>query len=108
MLEEISKINKKIIISTAGANLKTLKKVYRLFKSNNRDFSFMHCVGEYPTPVENSNLERIKILQEEFSDIEIGFSTHESPEQKSMSPFAVAMGCTILEKHVGVETEKLN
>ena len=110
LLEEIANINKKIIISTAGANLKTLKKVYRLFKSNNRDFSFMHCVGEYPTPVDNSNLERIKILQEEFSDIEIGFSTHESPEQKSMSPFAVAMGCTILEKHVGVETEtiKLN
>lgn len=110
LLNKISKINKKVIISTAGADLNTLKKVYRLFKRNNRDFSFMHCVGEYPTPIENSNLERIKTLQEEFCDIEIGFSTHESPEQKSMSPYAVAMGCTILEKHVGVETDtiKLN
>ena len=38
LLNEISKINKKIIISTAGADLNTLKKVYRLFKRNNRDF----------------------------------------------------------------------
>ena len=110
LLNEICKINKKIIISTAGADLRTLKKVYKLFKSNSRDFAFMHCVGEYPTPVENSNLHRIGILKSEFSDIEIGFSTHESPEQPSMSPFAAALGCTILEKHVGVETDtiKLN
>ncbi len=110
LLNEICKINKKIIISTAGADFKTLKKVYRLFKTNKRDFSFMHCVGEYPTPIENSNLERIELLKAEFCDVEIGFSTHESPNQKSMSPYAVAMGCTILEKHVGVETDtiKLN
>ena len=110
LLNDICKINKKIIISTAGADFKTLKKVYHLFKSNGRDFAFMHCVGQYPTPVENSNLHRINLLRSEFSDIEIGFSTHESPEQKSMSPYAVAMGCTILEKHVGVETHtiKLN
>ena len=31
----------------------------------------MHCVGEYPTPIENSNLNRIKLLQQEFPDIEI-------------------------------------
>jgi N-acetylneuraminate synthase len=107
LLREVSKINKKIIISTAGADFRTLKKVYKLFKSNNRNFAFMHCVGEYPTPVENSNLKRINALMSEFPDIEIGFSTHESPNQKSMSPFAAAMGCTILEKHVGVETETI-
>ena len=58
LLEEVCKINKKIIISTAGADFDLLKKVYRLFKKNKRDFAFMHCVGEYPTPIENSNLNR--------------------------------------------------
>ena len=110
LLNDISKINKKIIISTAGADMETLKKVYNLFKSNERDFAFMHCVGEYPTPVDLTNLSRINLLKKHFPDIEIGFSTHESPNAKSMSPYAVSMGCTILEKHVGVETEdiKLN
>lgn len=104
LLEEISNINKKIIISTAGASMSTLHKVYKLFKSKNRDFAFMHCVGEYPTPINASNLDRIKELKTNFPDIEIGFSTHESPTEKSMTPYAVAMGCTIIEKHIGVET----
>ena len=110
LLEEVSKINKKIIISTAGAELNTLRKVYSMFKRRGRDFAFMHCVGEYPTPIEYTNLDRIEILKREFPDIEIGFSTHESPLQKSMTPYAVAKGCTIVEKHIGTETDeyKLN
>lgn len=110
LLEELSDINKKIIISTGGASIKVLKKVYNLFKNKKRDFAFMHCVGEYPTPVQNSNLSRITLLKETFPDIEIGFSTHESPLAKSMCSHATAMGCTIIEKHVGVETDdiKLN
>jgi|TARA_B100000073_G_scaffold346945_1_gene359751 N-acetylneuraminate synthase len=105
LLKEVSTKNRKIIISTAGADMSTLKKVYMLMKSKDRDFAFMHCVGEYPTPVENSNLKRIKKLKRAFPDIEIGFSTHESPEQETMTPVAVAMGCTIVEKHVAVETD---
>ena len=42
LLEEISNINKKIIISTAGAEMDTLYKVYDLFKSKNRDFAFIN------------------------------------------------------------------
>ena len=70
LLKELSNINKKIIISTAGASYSTLQKVYKLFKSKGRDFAFMHCVGEYPTPIENSNLKRIGMLKEAFPDID--------------------------------------
>jgi len=98
LLREVSKINRKIIISTGGATIKHLNKVYNLFKKEGRDFAFLHCIAEYPTPIENAFLYRIKKLKEEFSDIEIGYSTHEGPEQKSVSPYAVAMGATIIEK----------
>lgn len=110
LLMEISNINKKIIISTAGAEISHIIKVYDLFKSKNRDFAIMHCVGEYPTPYENSNLNRINLLKNQFPDIEIGFSTHESPKSKTVAPIAVAMGCSIIEKHIGLETDdfKLN
>ena len=108
LLEEISNINKKIIISTAGAEMDTLYKVYDLFKSKNRDFAFMHCVGIYPTVPSESNLNRIRLLRQEFPDIEIGYSTHEHPESPTTSTFAMAMGCTILEKHVGVPTEDIS
>ena len=108
LLNEICKINKRIIISTGGASIETLRDVYALFKHNNRDFAFMHCIGEYPTPVENSNLNRITQLREEFPDIEIGFSTHEAPDAESLAPIAVALGCTIVEKHVGVPTDEIS
>ena len=108
LLRDICKINKRIILSTGGTDIEHLKIVYDLFKKNKRDFAFMHCVGEYPTPIENSNLKRIGMLKEAFPDIEIGFSTHESPNEKSMSPYAAALGCTIIEKHVGCETDTIS
>ena len=107
LLRDLCKINKKIIISTGGADMKTLKKVYELFKHNSRDFMFMHCIGEYPTPHGNSNLKRIGEMRALFPEIEIGLSTHESPKQQSVVPMAVALGCTVIEKHVGVETEQI-
>ena len=103
LLEELSRINKKIIISTAGASLTTLHKVYDLFKNQKRDFTFMHCVADYPTPNYKSNLNRITILKNEFPDIEIGYSTHERPEDTT-AEYAIAMGCNIIEKHIGVPT----
>ena len=106
LLEELSNINKRIIISTAGADMDTLHVVYKLFKQKGRDFAFMHCVGEYPTVNAVANLNRIKELKTEFPDIEIGFSTHESPLSPSMTPYAIAMGCTIIEKHIGVPTHE--
>jgi len=108
LLRSVCKINKRVIISTAGASFETLDRVYNLFKKNMRDFSFMHCVGEYPTPIEASNLNRITLLRERYADIEIGISTHESPDQKSIVPYAVSMGCKIIEKHVGVETDTIS
>ena len=107
LLEEVSKIDRKIIISTGGATIKHLKKVYSLFKDTARDFSFLHCVAEYPTLPMDAFLGRITKLKEEFPDIEIGYSSHESPKEKSVVPFAVAMGASIIEKHIGKETDKI-
>ena len=107
LLEEVAQINKKIIISTGGASIDHLKKVYELFKHNERDFAFMHCVGEYPTLIESANMNRITAFRKEFPDIQIGFSTHEAPSQPTLAPVARALGCTILEKHVAVPTDTI-
>jgi N-acetylneuraminate synthase len=65
----------------------------------------MHCVGEYPTPPEHSNLARIDHLRRLLGNVQIGISTHESPDQRSIVPYAIAKGCTIVEKHVDVLTD---
>ena len=106
LLNGIAAINKKIIISTAGATMDTLKQVYNLFYGSDREFAFMHCVGEYPTQPVHANLDRIDELRRVFPRIEIGISTHEHPSGLSVVPFAAAKGCTIVEKHVNVETDE--
>ena len=105
LLEEISDINKKIIISTAGADFRTLHRVYDLFKNKHRDFAFMHCVADYPAPHDKANLKRIKVLQNEFPDIEIGYSTHERAIGNT-AVHAMIMGCNIIEKHIGLPTDE--
>jgi len=107
LLQDVAELDRKIIISTGGATIKHLRKVYSLFKSHNRDFSFLHCVAEYPTPPDKAFLGRISKLKDEFPDIEVGYSSHESPPDKSVIPYAVAMGASIIEKHIGKETDKI-
>ena len=108
LLRQVAKVQRKIIMSTAGTDMPVLEKAYNLFKANNREFAFMHCVGDYPTPTSSADLSRILTLRETFPDIEIGFSTHESPDEESLAAYARAMGCTIFEKHVGKTTDTIS
>lgn len=106
LLREIKeRFNKPIIVSTAGATPEVIDQVANIFHGYN--LTLMHCVGEYPTPVEHSNLQNIKFLMKRYDGIPVGFSTHESPTQTTMAPNAVMLGCTVIEKHVGVETDKI-
>ena len=108
LLESISRFKKKIIASTAGVKKIEIDKVYSFFKNKSSDFAFMHCVGEYPTPDENLNLEQIEYLKNNYQDIQIGYSTHERPDNYLPISIAIAKGATIFEKHVGIKNEKYN
>jgi len=70
------------------------------FKNRNKEFALMHCVGEYPTKNENLNIDRIKKLKERYKEIEIGFSTHENPQNINSILVAIGAGASIFEKHV--------
>lgn len=106
LIERISKNDKPIIASTAGATLDEIEKVVNFFKNRNKNFALMHCVAEYPTPNNKLNLNRLKFLINKFPDTRIGYSTHEDPGDSSILPLAISMGASIFEKHVGYPTEK--
>mgnify|MGYP003973130399 FL=1 len=106
LLDSIKNYKKKIIASTAGASEIEIDKVYSFFRNQKKDFSFMHCVGEYPTPDENLHLNQIEYLKKRYPKIEIGYSTHERPDNYSAISIAIAKGATIFEKHVGLKNKK--
>jgi len=106
LLDSIKKYKKKIIASTAGAKEIEIDKVYSFFTNQKKDFSFMHCVGEYPTSDENLHLNQIEYLKKRYPKIEIGYSTHERPDNYNAILLAIAKGATIFEKHVGLKNKK--
>jgi len=110
LLERIAQSRKAVILSTAGASVADLDRVVGFFKHRNKSIALMHCVGEYPTPHEQYELNQIDFLRERYHGIPIGLSTHESPEEYRSIMLAIAKGACIFEKHVGVPTDtiKLN
>jgi sialic acid synthase SpsE/mannose-6-phosphate isomerase-like protein (cupin superfamily) len=107
LLERIVQSEKSVIASTAGVELEVLDKVVSFFQHRNKDFSLMHCVGEYPTANGNLNLNQIDLLKNRYPGIKIGYSTHEQPDSTIPIAMAIAKGATIFEKHVGVPTESI-
>ena len=66
----------------------------------------MHCVGEYPTDLKNLQLNQIDLFKKRYEDVNVGFSTHEHPEDSQAVKLAVAKGVTMFEKHVAVDTSE--
>ena len=106
LIEKINSVDKSIIASTAGATLEDIEKVVRFFKNRSKNFALMHCVAEYPTQDKKLNLNRIKYLINKFPNLQIGYSTHENPNDDTIVSLAIAMGTKIFEKHVGLPTNK--
>lgn len=104
LLERIVRTEKPIIASTAGSSLDEIDKVVSFFEHRDKDFALMHCVGAYPTPAEELQLNQIDLLRARYPQVPVGFSTHEDPENTDAVKLAIAKGALILEKHVGVPT----
>ena len=106
LLERIAETDNAIIASTAGADLGTIDSVVSFFMHRDKEFAILHCVGEYPTPEHRMHVGQIEFLCHRYPKVRIGLSSHENPENCTIVQLAVAKNATILEKHVGVGTEK--
>lgn len=101
ILEKIATKNLPVIASTAGVSLEDIDKVVQFFTHREKKISLMHCVAEYPTKIENLQLNQIDLLKKKYPDMTIGYSTHENPDNYESIKLAIAKGAKIFEKHVG-------
>jgi pseudaminic acid synthase len=65
--------------------------------AGNQQIALLHCVSGYPTPPEEANLRRIAALRERY-DLPIGLSDHTLGTDVAVA--AVALGASIIEKHI--------
>ena len=62
--------------------------------------TLLHCTSRYPTPLSEANLLAIQIMREQF-ELSIGYSDH---TEGIIAPIiALAMGATVLEKHLTLD-----
>ena len=114
LLRAIAQTQKPMIISTGAAVESELIRLRSfLHEAKVNDFSILHCVSLYPTPLAKVNLRRMIHLQQLFEDIcvepvdksslcprsfsAVGFSDHTIGTDASFA--AVALGAKIIEKH---------
>jgi len=100
--ELISAGFKKFFISTGTTYDKEIEETAALLKSTDVDYTLLHCVSIYPTPLDAGHLERINFLRK-FSN-SVGFSEHSSYEQDKLklSIAALTYDVDVIERHFTV------
>ena len=97
LLTEVAKIGKPIILSTGMCTLDEIRNsVDAILSTGNKELTILHCISDYPTKPEETNLNAILTLKKEF-DIPVGFSDHNIGWSISLG--AVSLGANIIERH---------
>ena len=98
-LEKIGSLGKPIIISTGMATLDEIGQAMAVLLRNGalrHQITILHCNTEYPTPMEDVNLNAMETIAETYS-VAIGYSDHTLGIEVPIA--AVALGATVIEKH---------
>lgn len=98
-LEKVAKLNLPIIMSTGMANMQEVKAANDVLLNNDvpqKNITILHCNTEYPTPMEDVNLNAMLSIQNELG-VDIGYSDHTLGIEIPIA--AVALGAKVIEKH---------
>lgn len=102
MLEAIGATKKPVFLSTGKCTLSEMDMAIELLqKSGTTDLSLLHCIANYPSKMENMNLNVIKTLKQMYPECIIGFSDHSLGITASLG--AVCFGAKIIEKHFTID-----
>ena len=93
--------NKPILLSVGASDIDEIEQAVDVIRSvNDREIMLLHCVLEYPTPLEHANLNKIATLKEQFPELYIGYSDHTKPTQGcDVIKTAYTLGAICVEKH---------
>ena len=96
-LREIGKQNKDVILSTGMSNMVEVNAAIEILQTYGaKKISLLHCSTEYPTPMQDVNLNAMISMKQE-TGLDVGYSDHTLGWEVSVA--AVALGAKIIEKH---------
>ena len=102
LLRHIKKFNDNIILSTGMSSVNEINDALKILKKKNRKIILLHCNTEYPTPLEDINLNAMIALKKHFN-LEVGYSDHSAGTQVPI--VATALGAKVIEKHFTISNK---
>lgn len=101
LLTSLAETKIPIILSTGMAGKNELDEALNEITKYHSNISILHCVSQYPTEPQNTNLNTLKYLQKNYGQYTIGYSDHTIGISTPVA--AVAMGAKIVEKHITLD-----
>lgn len=96
-LVEIARTRKDIILSTGMSTLQEVDDALEVLQENGAGkITLLHCTTNYPTPMEDVNLNAMLTLKEKYG-CAVGYSDHTKGIEVPIA--AVALGAEVIEKH---------
>jgi N,N'-diacetyllegionaminate synthase len=98
-LRHIGKYGIPLILSTGMATLDEIEAALNILEgagTHRNKITVLHCNTEYPTPMEDVNLNAMLTMRDELG-VQVGYSDHTLGIEIPIA--AVAMGATVIEKH---------
>jgi len=104
LVKKISRTKKPIIISTGMASLEEINTTVNTARRNGaKDITLLYCVSNYPSSINDFNLNNIQILKNKFK-CRVGISDHSTDNRVAIS--AIACGAEVIEKHIALNNQK--
>jgi pseudaminic acid synthase len=98
LIRKVAETGMPVIISTGIATEEEVAEAVEVVRaSGNENIALLHCISGYPTPIAESNLRMLPTLAEHFGTV-VGLSDHTMGTTAPVA--AIALGATIIEKHV--------
>ena len=104
MIREISKKFNNIVMSTGATYMGEIQKSCEILKKSKKNFSLLHCVTIYPTPMNVININKIEYLKKKFK-VPVGFSDHSPSFNKKKnlaSMISIYFGAELIERHITI------
>lgn len=100
LLERVLETGGPLVLSTGMADEEEIDRAVEFLEERDAEFALLHCRSTYPAPYHNLDLRFMEELDERY-DVPVGYSGHE--RGIAVSSAAVAMGASILERHLTLD-----
>jgi len=99
LIAYVARLKKPMIMSTGMASLEEITEAVDVaFFHGCNDLTLLHCVSEYPAPIDHCNLATMVDLKIRFPHCKVGLSDHTLGTTVAIA--AAALGATVIEKHI--------